>query len=250
MNEQPLHLALDALLLLGNKHQPEVRVGDLVLIAHGRLHRWRQWDHLSELEQNRYLWLLRYSHLNEINKTRLVKLLTERIKAEDSPFEFISHNESDSKRCYRVLPGKDIEQRVDEIISVLKNLQIANPIIFKKRPGNQFWVKKSFSGKSFKVPVKLVPDTIDPVKIQKASSLKNLSISYVELRDQAENISRLTGQDFYKKRMQIFLDELRCRKNNQKIEDLIFTAGELQMLVAPTGRGKSVLSIVLETLLV
>ncbi|WP_404359795.1 hypothetical protein [Methylotuvimicrobium sp. KM1] len=250
MNEQPLHLALDALLLLGNKHQPEVRVGDLVLIAHGRLHRWRQWGYLSELEQNRYLWLLRYSHLNEINKTRLIKLLTERIKAENSPFEFIGHNESDLTRRYRVLPGKDIEQHVDEIISDLKNLQIANPIIFKKRPGNQFWVRKSFSGKSFKVPVKLVPNSIDAVKIQKASSLKNLSISYVELRDQAENISRLTGQDFYKKRMQIFLDELRCRKNNQKIEDLIFTAGELQMLVAPTGRGKSVLSRVLATLLV
>jgi energy-coupling factor transporter ATP-binding protein EcfA2 len=251
LNAQPLHLALDALLLLGYKHQPEVRVGDLVLIAHGRLHHWRQWNHLSELEQNRYLCLLRYSHLNEINKTRLIKLLNDRIKADDSPFEFISsHQEADSKRYYRVLPGKPIEQQVDEIISALKNLQSASPIKFKKRSNNQFWVRNSFYGKTFKIPYKLVPDNINPTKTKKASSLKNLSISYVELMEQAENISRLTGQAFYKKRMKIFLDELRCRKPDKKIENLVFTAGELQMLIAPTGRGKSVFSRVLATLLI
>ena len=49
---KPLHIAADVILIICHQYEPNSVLGDAILLAQGRLHRWSKWQFIPVRIQN------------------------------------------------------------------------------------------------------------------------------------------------------------------------------------------------------
>lgn len=248
---KPLHIAADVMLIICHEYEVTPRLGDAILLAQGRIHRWKKWPLLSTAIQDYLLQALRHTNIGSCGKRNLLREFVGRCEADDSPVVLVAGHKAttdDEQKQYEVKATKPVEQLLSEYIGQLEQKNRLEPIVFHRQK-QDITLYKSFKGEHFLVPSAKIPDEMKPISLQTMPVMPNVKVSIHEIKCHASKLAVITGEVFYEQITFNFLNELRQASSEPISDDMQLSAGELQLLIAPTGRGKSVFTRVLATLL-
>ena len=247
---KPLHIAADVILIICHQYEPNSVLGDAILLAQGRLHRWSKWQMIPIKTQNYLLQVLRHTNIGVCGKRNILKEFIGRCESDNSPIELVDKQQTTEHELkqYVVSKSKPIEQFLEEYIDLLEEKFQFEPILFHKSKLSTT-LYKSFKGQEYLIPTRLIPQALEPTKLNTQPAISDIAISISDLKTHAIRLAVLTGEQFYKDTTLRFISELQQSSTEVLDDDFKLTAGELQLLIAPTGKGKSVFTRVYATLL-
>ncbi|MGA4604990.1 hypothetical protein [Pseudoalteromonas maricaloris] len=246
-----LHHAAISILYLCNEYETNPVLGDALLLTLGRLNHLPYWGSIPTEIQNHILETIRLSQISYLSKSRALSLLLE-VAEDEGNSVVLTTSEANAldiaTLAFSCMPSKNYSQVIEEGLSFLRALYAKKPYTFKQ--SKQSTIKfEPQSDLQFVVPTELVPTELSPIRIETRPELKEICISVTELIEHAKRLSNLTSEPNYFKNTVLFLESLKSGKTNANSDTLWFSTGELQLVIAPTGSGKSILTRVMSTFL-
>lgn len=218
------------------------RVGDVRLIALGRLFLWPGWD---SLEDDRRVRVAAFLSLrpDALGEQRSLESVLRLVLAQETSFVVEPSDAAEPfwQRRYLPRPGKPLEQRLDEWLVGLRELRVYRPgIPGVERPGEGEVTLETWSGVGARIPVAHLPDDPRSPVVAEAPARERVRVDVARLSALAARLdaSGELSVDYGQTVIDGFLPRLRS-DTGKAMPDAI-DAGKLSLLVAPTGVGKSV----------
>lgn len=228
------------------------RVGHLRLFLNGRLGLWDGWAGLPESDKAVIARFLGLRPAELATSTVLGEQAAEVLAAADTfvaasdapdPTAFDPSSQADRvglwRTDFRELTGRDPLPRINELLDKLAARR-QTPLPCTPKPTAGYWRLQAGEHR-FDVPVAHVPSDAPPAPaIATCNDATPIHLDLEELDRLAERLEAADpALDYYKKHLGTLRHELRDGASHRPAAHLALDPGPLQLLVAPTGRGKS-----------
>jgi hypothetical protein len=226
-----------------------VRLSDVVFLLSGHLGLWSAWASLPRDEQELITRLLRLRDSDLANVTVVGTILRRSAAAPWPGLAIPIDGPIDEIGLTFGRPPLEMARQTVEILAMEKALDSGRvvPIAF----GGAF-AAPLFRGKdrtqTTVIPVGYQlggvgePDVPKPIDIGEPADAETLNVDLAELRNIADQLDTTYGTTYRRESLNKILDHLEAQPGHQVTESWQLSAGMMQILHAPTGFGKSVLT--------
>ena len=241
-----IRLAADAALALVVRYLPKPwRLDDAILFTNGRLLLWDQWVKLPVADKKR---IAKYMRLRpEALADR--KVFMEEAELSLNAKTRFSHVDGQPHDVFEQSPGKKIADLLDELLDDLAGTSTRACLPELPPAQDNKHLAFKYRGMDFRVPLEHVPKsafkkTVWP-KLKQAGDCDSVVFDRRRLLELADQIDQKSDsrEPYYHLVLEKLLDELTQNTGGAPFGECVsLSAGPTQLLIAPTGRGKSVLS--------
>lgn len=236
-------LSLWAMMALALKHfGSPASIASLMVFANGQLAQWPGWTQLPIEDQQTIARLLRLRPDAMANLWLLQNIADNELKKA----EIFAHVPDDTT-MFTQNAGKDLDQIIEEALDELARKKRQAPKANDINPENAPQIRLTASKTEYVIPQTEIEPSAGPVHLDPPITCQHIDVPISELLDLARDIDERTHPPFsYEEVLSTFLCELNDGTTHTPVSTSIrLTNGLLNLCIAPTGGGKSVLIHVL-----